>query len=167
VVSRATDGHPGGRYPAQVLPFSDRLRVLRASHGRLAGRYVIVSLWNTLCHQVTLLVAYSGFGWSGGWSNVFAACVAAVPAYFLSRAWVWRRSGRHSFQREVLPFWLLALAGLLASTIMADIADRAFGQQIWINIGSLSGYFLVWVVKFFLLDTVLFPRTGGRGAVVR
>ncbi len=66
-----------------MLPFSDRLRVLRASHGRLAGRYVIVSLWNTLCHQVTLLVAYSGFGWSGGWSNVFAACVAAVPAYFL------------------------------------------------------------------------------------
>jgi putative flippase GtrA len=149
-----------------VPPFSDRVRVLRASHGRLAGRYVLVSLWNTICHQVSLLVAYSGFGWSGGWSNVFAACVAAIPAYFLSRAWVWGRSGRHSFQREVLPFWLLALAGLLASTIMADLADRVFGRQIWINLGSLSGYFLVWILKFYLLDTMLFPRHG-RGAVIR
>ena len=155
-----------GRYPAGVLPFSDRLRVLRASHGRLAGRYIIVSLWNTLCHQVTLLIGYSGFGWSGGWSNVFAASVAAVPAYFLSRAWVWGRSGRHSFQREVLPFWLLAIIGLLVSTITAHLADRAFGTQIWINLGSLFGYFLVWVLKFVLLDTVLFPRTS-RGAVAR
>lgn len=122
-------------------------------------------MWNTVCHQVALLVAYSGFGWSGGWSNVFAACVAAGPSYFLSRAWVWQRSGRHSFGREVLPFWTLALVGLIASTAAAALADVYFGRQIWINIGSLAGYFVVWVAKFFVLDTVLFPRPGERRVI--
>ena len=145
-----------------MLLFLARLRVLRASHGKMAGRYVIVSVWNTILHQAMLLVGYSGFGWSGGWSNLFAAFVAAIPAYFLSRAWVWGRSGRHSFQREVLPFWLIALVGLLSSTILAHLADKAFGQQIWINLGSLAGYFLVWVGKFFVLDSLLFPRSEGR-----
>ena len=159
-------GAEGQGYPAFVLALHPRLHQLRASHGRLAGRYVLVSLWNTVCHQAMLLVAYSGFGWSGGWSNVFAACVAAGPAYLLTRAWVWRRSGRHSWQREVLPFWMLALLGLIASTVLADLADRTFGRQVWINVGSLVGYFLVWLFKFYVLDTVLFADPARRGGAV-
>lgn len=123
----------------------------------MAGRYVVVSVWNTICHQATLLVAYSGLGWSGGWSNIAGAVVACIPAYFLSRAWVWQRSGRHSLHREVLPFWSIALVGLVVSTLTAHLADAALGSQIWVNIGSLFGYFLVWVAKFFLLDQLLFP----------
>jgi putative flippase GtrA len=144
----------------------DRVHLMRASHGRLAGRYVLVSIGNTVCHQTMLLVGYSGFGWSGGWSNVFAACVAAVPSYFLSRAWVWQRSGRHSFGREVLPFWIIALVGLAASTLMAHLADRYIGRQVWVNLGSLTGYFFVWVAKFFLLDHLLFPPPGRRRRVI-
>jgi putative flippase GtrA len=140
----------------RVLPFSDRVRVLRARHGRQAGRYLVVSVWNTAVHQLTLLVAYSGLGWSGGRSNVAAACVAAVPAYFLTRAWVWKRSGRHSLGREVLPFWLLALAGLVVSTALAQLADALFGRQLLVNLGSLTGYGLVWIGKYVLLDRVLF-----------
>jgi putative flippase GtrA len=140
----------------RVLLLSDRVRVLRARHGRQAGRYLVVSAWNTAVHQLVLLVAYSGLGWSGGRSNVAAALVAAVPAYFLSRAWVWQRSGRHSFGREVLPFWLLALVGLIVSTVMAQLADALFGRQLLVNLGSLLGYGLVWVGKYMLLDRVLF-----------
>jgi membrane-bound acyltransferase YfiQ involved in biofilm formation len=79
---------------------------------------------------------------------------------------VWGRSGRHSFQREVLPFWMLAVLGLVASTLLAALADRTFGQQIWINVGSLAGYFVVWLFKFYVLDTMLFAGSTRHGGVV-
>ncbi|MFT7598898.1 MAG: putative flippase GtrA [Acidimicrobiales bacterium] len=119
---------------------------------RTVGRYLAVSVINLANHQVLLFVANTVWGWSGGWSNVFAACVAAVPAYFLSRAWVWEVTGKHNLRQEVLPFWLLALAGLIVSTGLAEAADRAMGSGLVVNVASLVGYFLVWVAKFLLLD---------------
>ena len=75
------------------------------------GRYLAVSVINLVNHQALLFIANSLWDWSGGWANVFAACIAAVPAYLLSRAWVWGISGKHDLRSEVLPFWILALAG--------------------------------------------------------
>lgn len=119
---------------------------------RVATRYIAVSVINTVNHQALLFLANSVWDWTGGWANVFAATTAAVPAYLLSRAWVWEVSGRHSFRSEVLPFWTIALVGLLVSTLCAEVADRVFGAGIAVNIASLVGYFFVWVAKFVLLD---------------
>lgn len=124
----------------------------------VVGRYLAVSCINVLNHQVLLFIANSWWGWSGGWANVFAACVSAGPGYLLTRAWVWRVTGRHDLRGEVLPFWLIALAGLVMSTVFAEMADRVFGAGLAVNIASLFAYFLVWVAKFLLLDR-LFRRS--------
>lgn len=115
-------------------------------------RYAAVSVINIFNHQTLLYIAHSIWEWSGGLANVFAACVSAVPGYFLSRAWVWQRSGNHSLRGEVLPFWGIALAGLIVSSVMAEGADRAFESALAVAIASLVGYLIVWIVKFFLLD---------------
>lgn len=123
-----------------------------SGRGKVATRYIAVSVINTLNHQGLLFVANSVWGWTGGWANVFAACLAAVPAYLLSRAWVWEVSGKHNWRTEILPFWLIALVGMGVSTLFAELADRWTGAGVWVNVASLAGYFVVWIGKFFVLD---------------
>lgn len=124
----------------------------------IAGKYLAVSAVNLVNHQILLYVAHSIWGWPGGWSNVFAAVVAAVPAYLLSRYWVWEVRGGHSLRREVIPFWTIALLGLALSTVLAQAADQLFGSGLWVALASLTGYGVVWVVKFAVLDG-LFSRS--------
>lgn len=128
-----------------------------ANIGR-AGRYVLVSVVNVVNHQLILQLALQMWSWSGGWANAFAASVAAIPAYFMSRYWVWEVRGRSSLRGEVLPFWAIALVGLVVSSLMAEAADRLFDNRLMISAGSLLGYFVVWVAKFLLLD-LLFGRS--------
>lgn len=161
-----------GDYPASV-PSNDSssnpvsmLLELWNGPRKVATRYLVVSAINTLNHQLVLFVANSVWNWTGGWANAFAACVAALPAYLMSRAWVWEVSGRHSLRREVIPFWTIALVGLIVSTLFAEAADRWFGAGLVVNFASLVGYFVVWVGKFLLLDRLFTsaPATLEEGA---
>ena len=54
-----------------------------------------------------------GAGVPAGSANVIAVCCGIVPSYFANRHWVWGRAGRSDFVREVVPFWVLSLAGLV------------------------------------------------------
>lgn len=140
------------------------LRDIVARRG-MALRFLVVSVINVVTHQVLLYLANSGWGWSGGVANAFAAVVTAIPGYLLSRYWVWAVRGAHSFKGEILPFWLIALAGLLFSTGLAEGADRLFGAGIAVALASLFGYFVVWVLKFMILDR-LFERSARRSEEV-
>lgn len=127
-------------------------------------RYLATSAINLVNHQVLLQIAVRWWDWSGGQANVFAAVVAALPAYLLSRYWVWQVNGRPNLRTEVIPFWTIALLGLLASTAAAITADRLFDAPIMISVGSLAGYFVVWVLKFLVLDR-LFNRAADQQTV--
>ncbi len=116
----------------------------------LAGRYLALSALNVVNHQVVLFVGNSVLGLSAGVANVIAATVAAVPAFIISYRWVWRSEGDP--RSQIVPFWLIALAGLAVSTGMAIGAERAFGAGLAVNAAAFVGYFFVWVAKFFLLD---------------
>ncbi len=133
---------------------SDEVRSpLTDTIGRV-GRYLIVSVVNVVNHQLLLQLAVNAFGWGGGLANAFAAVTAAFPAYWLSRRWVWSVEGRSSLRHEVLPFWGLALAGLIISTILAEAADRLFDNPLMISVGSLIGYTIVWIAKFLFLNRI-------------
>ncbi|MEZ5340840.1 MAG: GtrA family protein [Acidimicrobiales bacterium] len=133
------------------------MSAFQGERGRLAVRYFAVSVINVANHQVVLYIANTIWGWRAGWANVFAACVAAGPAYLLSRAWVWEVKGKHDLRAEVLPFWILAVVGLVVSTALAAAAGAAFGAGLIVNLASLVGYFIVWVGKFLLLHRIFTP----------
>ena len=137
---------------------SENLRAAFSGSIGRAGRYLLVSAVNVINHQLLLQLAVNLWGWGGGVANAFAATTAAVPAYFMSRYWVWQVRGRSSLRSEVLPFWIIALLGLLVSSLTAEVADRLFERPIMISVGSLFGYFIVWVAKFVTLDELF----GGR-----
>ncbi len=134
--------------PEAANPLADVL----AGRSKLAGRYLAVSVINIFNSQALLFLANSVWGWPGGWANVFAASLASIPAYLLSRAWVWEKRGSHSMRREVLPFWVITLIGLVVSSVAAALADRQFGAGLLVNVASLGAYFIVWVAKFVILN---------------
>ncbi len=120
----------------------------------LLARYGAVSVFNIGVHQLILLLANSFWGWPGGWANAFAASLVVIPAYLLSRHFVWKVQGEHSWRREILPFWIISAAGLVVSTGFAASAQAAFGSGVAVNAASFVGYLIVWVAKFFLIGRI-------------
>ena len=124
---------------------------------RLLGpKFVAVSLIGTVISQ-SLIVLFKGhWDWNGAVANLVAVCISAVPSYYLNRAWVWGKRGSSSMAREVLPFWIMTLAGLALSTFFAYVADRIWDATIAVNIANLAGFGVLWVLKFLVLDQYVF-----------
>ena len=141
-----------------VSPLGNRLTAVPGRYVALVGRYLMVSAVNVVNHQLLLQMAVRWWEWSGGWANAFAGVIAVIPAYFMSRYWVWQVDGKSSVRGEIAPFWIIALVGLIVSTGLAEAADRVFGDPLWVSAGSLVGYLIVWIAKFAILNMLF---TGG------
>ena len=131
---------------------------LGREYGKKASRFLVVSAFNVLFGQSLLVMAHSGFGWAFATSNVFAVALSAGPAYVLARYWVWEKTSKNHFLKEVLPFWGLAFLGLTTSTIAAGVAERYSDAQIVLNLANLVAFGVIWVFKFFILDRFMFGR---------
>ena len=103
-----------------------------------------------LCHAV--------LGWPAVGANLAAWMVSTVPAYLLSRAWVWQRSGPHRLAGEVLTFWVMALVGLVLSSLAVAVVEHFTERTVLVAAGNLSAYGVVWVAKYVFLDQVMWPR---------
>jgi putative flippase GtrA len=144
--------------------------LLRTATGRKLLRYGAASVVNVIVAQVVLAWAFGVLHWTARAAAVLAAIVAAGPAFWLARSWVWGRSGRTHLVKEVLPFWGMALLGLVlttwvagvAETASADLTDSRLGQTL-ILMGAVFGISgVIWAVKFFVLNGVLFADRAGR-----
>jgi putative flippase GtrA len=131
---------------------------LKSEYGVKAGKYAAVSVFNVLFGQSLLVLANKGFGWSFVPSNIFAVSISAFPAYVLSRRWVWQKRGQNHFWKEVVPFWGMAFLGLGFSTIAVRIAEEYSDATIVLNLANLFAFGVLWVIKFFVLDRLLFAR---------
>jgi putative flippase GtrA len=92
-------------------------------------------------------------------SNILAVCISAVPAFYLSRAWVWGKKGKSHFKKEVLPFFIFVGIGLVFSTILVrwstDLAhDDLTGIEAVLlpNVVNMAAFGILWVLRFFLFD---------------
>lgn len=129
---------------------------LRDEYGAKAVKYATVSVVNVFFGQGLLFFFSKIVGLTFVESNILAVCISAVPAFILSRRWIWQLKTRSHFMREVVPFWSIALLGLLLSTGMVAIAQQ-FSDATWVlMVTNLCAFGLLWVGKFFFLDKVLF-----------
>ncbi|HUG07750.1 MAG TPA: GtrA family protein [Acidimicrobiia bacterium] len=130
---------------------------LRDSHGRKLIRFAAVSAFNVLAGQAMLYGAQVLLGWPAVQANVVSVCLGAVPAYLLSRYWVWEKRGRNRVLGELVPFWTLALVGFVASTTAVWYVDTHWAASpVVVNLANLTAFGMVWLVKFFVLDHFLF-----------
>ncbi|HZD23962.1 MAG TPA: GtrA family protein [Acidimicrobiia bacterium] len=130
---------------------------IRAVHGVRLFRFGAVSAFNVVLGQILLYGAQTVLEWPPVTSNVFSVSVGTVPAYILSRYWVWEKRGKNHFMREVLPFWILTVAGFALSTAAVwFVANRWDPSWIVVNLTNLAAFGVVWVAKFLILDRILF-----------
>jgi putative flippase GtrA len=136
--------------------------------GRKAIRYLAVSVMNVVLGEAVLGLSYLFLHWSAQAAAIVAVAVSTVPAYFLNRMWVWGRSGRSHLVKEVIPFWVVAFVYLVLSVGAADTAEAAAKSltasrplQTMVIMGAIllaSG--VLWLLRYFVLDTLIFSGAG-------
>lgn len=140
-----------------TTPLLDALARARDRHGTRLARFGAVSAFNVVFGQVILYGAQVLAQAPAVTANVVSVCVGTVPAYFLSRYWVWEKRGKSHMMREVAPFWALALIGFALSTAAVWYVDTHFRPSpLAVNLTNLTAFGLVWLAKFFVLDRILF-----------
>ena len=137
---------------------SEVIARIKAIDHRKVLRYSAVSFIAVPMTQIILLVFQYGFGWNGLEANTMAVAVTVVPVYVLNRYWVWGKRDKNNFVTEILPFWGMTLLGLLISTLCVAYADSHFESPLMVNLANAFGFGLVWVLKFAVLDRMMFGR---------
>lgn len=143
---------------SSVAPPLSAVRRLRDEHGAKALRYCGVSAVNVTVGLSVLTVCHALLGWPAVTANLSAWMMATVPAYLLSRAWVWEQSGSHRLGGEVLPFWIVALVGLAISSLAVAFVERFTQRTLFVVCGTMSAYGVVWIAKYLFLDQVIWHR---------
>ena len=154
---------------ADTIPMVDlsprsMLERSRTPGGRKMVRYSLVSVISVIVSQIVLFGAQSF--WSARTSNIVAVCVSAVPSYYLNRAWAWGKSGKSHLMKEIVPFWSLALLGLIFSTWAADYAEthahnvtgNDLVARLIVNGAALAAFGILWVGKFFIFNKLMFAH---------
>ena len=119
-------------------------------------RFSAVSMMMVPTAQVLLIVLQVGFGLGGVLSNFLTVTLTTIPAYLLNRAWVWGKRDRHRLTTEVLPFWAMALLGLVLSTVLVAWVETWTSSPLAVNAANLVAFGLVWIGKFLVLDRIMF-----------
>jgi putative flippase GtrA len=123
-------------------------------------KYAMTSVVGVGLGQSLIFLFASILDWPGGWANVTAVAIGTGPTYYISRHWVWQKRGKHSFQAEVIPFWVMTFLGLLLSTIVVVLLENQYPDtKILVNVGNFIGFGVLWIAKFFVLDRMLFKVT--------
>jgi putative flippase GtrA len=124
-------------------------------------RYTLVSVISAL---VSLLVLTIVFGvlrlWSEVYSTLFANIMAGIPSYILNRRWVWGRSGRSHIWREIVPFWVMSIIGILFALYTASLAhDYAnshhlhhLARTVLVVGANIAAFGVLWLLKFIILN---------------
>ncbi len=123
---------------------------------RKLARYAAASVVGVVTGQALLYLGYSVLGWEAVTANVVSVAVSSIPAYLVNRYWVWQKRGRNSLRAEVIPFWLMAFLGLLLSSVLVAVVEGRTDSALALGLASLSGFGVIWVAKFVVLERVLF-----------
>ncbi len=106
-------------------------------------------------------------------ANVLATLAGIAPSYVLNRRWVWGHRDASDPWREIVPFCVLAVAGLVLSTAaVAWVATWAgglgltgLGRTAAILAANLSAFGALWLAQFVVMDRLLFGRRASRRRV--
>jgi putative flippase GtrA len=139
--------------PAAVL---DRVT---GGRGELAIKYTTVSIIGVTITQIQLALYVGILGRDATWSNVLAVSLCSVPVFLLNKRWVWSHDGKISFRREILPFWVFTIAGLLLSTGFVAIAENVSNSTLLVMLANIAGFGVLWVAKFLFLDKIMFGHS--------
>ena len=138
------------------MTFRNVLSETWTNHAAKFLRYSGVSVVNVSLGLLTFNLCRALFDMSWLAANIVSVVIGAIPAYLMSRAWVWQRDGKISMSTEVLPFWGINLIGFLFSSFTVAVVDHWTVNVLVVNFFRLSAWGVVWIFKYLVLDRYLF-----------
>jgi putative flippase GtrA len=118
-------------------------------------KYSSASVAGVVVGQATLIFCLEAFEWEALAANLASVTLGAVPNYTINRYWTWQQSGKNRLWGEVIPFWVMSAAGALLSMLAVAFADHQWGTTVAVAIASLTGFGVLWVAKFLVLDKLM------------
>jgi putative flippase GtrA len=88
-------------------------------------------------------------------SHLIAVFTSSIPNYLINRKWTWQQQGKNRLWGEVVPFWTMAVLGLILSTIFVAYASDRWDSTFATTVANLSGFGVLWVLKFLVLDKLM------------
>ena len=136
-------------------------------HGRKMVRYSMVSVVAVPVGEIGILIGLVVFGMSAGWAGLFGNACGSVPSYYLNRTWVWGKNGRSHLMKEIVPFWIITVIGVLFAGWVVHLAGTWTTRHHWNGLGksvlllsaNLAAFGVLWVGKYILFNKVLFKAT--------
>ncbi len=133
----------------------------KSPKGKKLYRYVMGSVITTIVSFAVLTLIYGVFKWWGAvTSTVIANVIATIPAYYLNRSWTWGKYGRSDVLREITPFWVLSIIGILASIGTAALAAHIGRAEhfdhlvdvVVVNAANLTAYGVLFIGKYLVFN---------------
>jgi putative flippase GtrA len=119
-------------------------------------RYSAASVAGVVTSYAALALFHDGLHWPAVPSNIASVMIGSIPNYLINRYWTWQRAGRDRMTVEITVFWVIALLGLLISTVFVWYADQRWDSTLALFAAQLMGFGILWVGRFIFLDKVLF-----------
>jgi len=139
----------------------DRLRALWSRFWRYATGSIITAIFS----QLVLFFVFSVLRLENAKdSAITATLIGAIPSYFINRYWAWGKKSPSSLRREVLPYVLMAVTGLVFSTWFVDFAHSNAGflgssrivTDVVVQGSYLLSFVILWFGKFTFMHKWLF-----------
>lgn len=128
---------------------------LRSETIRKLFKYSMASAVGVGVGQPVLWLCFGWAGWSAVPANLASVSAGAVPNYLINRRWTWHQTGKNRLWGEVVPFWVMSALGMLASLWAVSYAERRWDTTLAVAIAQLSGFGLLWIAKFLVLDKIM------------
>jgi putative flippase GtrA len=137
------------------------VRSSRSPQGVKLIRYTLVSVISALTSLIILTIVFGVLRlWSEVYSTLFANVLAGIPSYLLNRQWVWGKSGRSHIWREIVPFWVMSILGILFALLVAGLAQRFarehdlqhLARTVLVIGANIFAFGILWLLKFFIFN---------------
>jgi len=137
----------------------------RADVGRKQLRYMGVSVVFVPVGQVLIQVLGSVFDGNFTLASIVAAAILTVPNFFANKLLVWKDTSRDNLRTQVVVFWVAAMLGVSLATgltfVVQQLTDESSSlvQRVSVFIAQMTGFGIVWVGRYLVLDRWLFKVT--------
>ena len=97
-------------------------------------------------------------------ASLSSAAVLTIPNFFANKHWVWRNTSKENLHTQVVVFWVAAMLGVGLATLLTYLVDVAiaghgFWEKVAVFFAQMTGFGIVWLARYFILDRWLFKVT--------
>lgn len=140
--------------------------LVRSEGGRKLLRYAGVSAVFVPVGQLLIqLLAQLTFDRDFTKASVASAAILTLPNFFANKYFVWRDANRDNLRTQIIVFWVAAMLGVTFATTLTWLVEKAVADKSHlvesgaVFLAQLTGFGLVWVVRFLVLDRWIFRAT--------